>query len=128
MAVLAIFNILSANPMVTTLDAVLEAFRPPDRERDRDKRPGPRPLTIARTWPTAIAMLGVKRANLRGCARTCARKSGARGPRAAAVTVFVKQNGPLPPELAEHAGHPSISNILLQIVMRNPLSRSTAFC
>ena len=28
MAVLAIFNILSMNPMVTTLDAVLEAFRP----------------------------------------------------------------------------------------------------
>ena len=27
--------------MVTTLDAVLEAFRPPDRERDRDKRPAP---------------------------------------------------------------------------------------
>ena len=39
MAVLAIFNILSANPMVTTLDAVLDAFRPPERERDRDKRP-----------------------------------------------------------------------------------------
>ena len=41
MAVLAIFNILSANPMVTTLDAVLDAFRPPERERDRDKRPAP---------------------------------------------------------------------------------------
>ena len=32
-----------------------------------------------------------------------------RGPRAAAVTAFVKQNGPLPAELADYAGHPQSS-------------------
>jgi hypothetical protein len=102
MAVLAIFNILSVNPIATALDAVLEAFRPPDRERDRES--GLRPLTITRIWLTATAMPCVKRANPRGSARTSTQEW--RGLRAAAVTMFVKQNGPLPAEFADHAGHP----------------------
>ena len=127
MAVLAIFNVLSMNPMATTLDAVLEAFRPPDRERDRDKRPAPLTITRTRIWLTATAMPCVKRANPRGSARTCPRKSGAA--RAAAVTMFVKQNG--------HSlqSWPIMRVTLNQlqdiadrsIVMRNP-PRRTAFC
>ena len=103
MAVLAIFNILSANPMVTTLDAVLEAFRPPDRERDRDKRPAP---------PDDHEDLADRDRDAGREARqsTRQRKNMAtqewRGPRLPAVTAFVKQNGPLPAELADHAGHP----------------------
>ena len=103
MAVLAIFNILSANPMVTTLDAVLEAFRPPDRERDRDKRPAP---------PDDHEDLADRDRDAGREARqsTRQRKNMAtqewRGPRLPAMTVYVKQNGPLPAELADHAGHP----------------------
>jgi hypothetical protein len=104
MAVLAIFNILSANPMVTTLDAVLDAFRPPERERDRvDKRPAP---------PDDHEDLADRDRDAGREARqsTRLRKNMPtqewRGPRAAAVTAFVKQNGPLPAELADYAGHP----------------------
>ena len=63
------------NPMVTTLDAVLEAFRPPIVSVTVTS--GPRPLTITRIWLTAIAMPCVKSANPRGSTRTCPRKSGA---------------------------------------------------
>ena len=107
MAVLAIFNILSANPMVTTLDAVLDAFRPPERERDRvDKRPAP---------PDDHEDLADRDRDAGREARqsTRLRKNMPtqewRGPRAAAVTAFVKQNGPLPAELADYAGHPQSS-------------------
>ena len=96
MAVLAILNILSANPMVTTLDAVLDAFRPPERERVRvDKRPAP---------PDDHEDLADRDRDAGREARqsTRLRKNMPtqewRGPRAAAVTAFVKQNGPLPPE------------------------------
>ena len=102
MAVLAIFNILSANPMVTTLDAVLEAFRPPDRERDRDKRPAP--PDDHEDFADRDRDAGRERQSTRQ--RKNMPTQEWRGPRLPAMTVYVKQNGPLPAELADHAGHP----------------------
>jgi hypothetical protein len=102
MGVLAIFNILSVNPMATTLDAVLEAFRPPDRERDRDKRPTP---------PDDEDLADRDRDAVREARQSTRQRKNMptqewRGPRAGTVTTYVKQNGPLPAEFADHAGHP----------------------
>ena len=105
MAVLAIFNVLSMNPMVTTLDAVLEAFRPPDRERDRDKRPAP-PDDHAYEDLADRDRDAVREARQSTRQRKNMPTQEWRGLRAAAVTMFVKQNGPLPAEFADHAGHP----------------------
>jgi hypothetical protein len=103
MAVLAIFNVLSMNPMATTLDAVLEAFRPPDRERDRDKRPAP---PDEHAYEDLADRDAVREARQSTRQRKNMPTQEWRGPRAAAVTMFVKQNGPLPGEFADHAGHP----------------------
>jgi len=99
MAVLAICNI----PMATTLDAVLEAFRPPDRERDRDKRPAP---PDEHAYEDLADRDAVREARQSTRQRKNMPTQEWRGPRAAAVTMFVKQNGPLPGEFADYAGHP----------------------
>ncbi len=89
----AVLNIPSASPMVTTLDALLEAFHPPDRERDRDKRPAPLDKDLADRERDAG-----REARQSTRLRKGMPTQEWRGPRTAAVhvTAFVKQNGPLP--------------------------------
>ena len=101
--------------MITALDAVLDAFRPPDRERNRDKRSAPLTRRV-----TAIVMACAKARQYTRWRKGMVTQTW-RGPRAATVTVFVKTNGPLQPVFAEFTGHSSIYNV--QFVMtRNPLS------